>query len=522
MPIYEIEAPDGRMIEMEGDTPPNEQAIQEAFNQLGVTGQLEGPPQSERYQNILAGSQERMAEGQKQESPILNALFPRGMEAAKFSEGSVGKDFLSGQTEREMASGIGDFFSLPGRLIASAKDFEGKTWEDKFSNYLKSVGETEGQDVLDAILRHPATGAAAMIAPLVAPVMATAPATALIGEGAGVGFVSQMERKSKGDEYSGTEAMVDAFSGGIVPGGSKTLGVLKGGTNKLSRKIMDTVIKPSKKLVKQTKPYDVENIFKYGLDSKKGLKVIDQNIKNEMSNIGESYNKAIKDIPNETKISLEKAWFNASRKLAKEIKEGMHSEDYKGISRGLKYWKDYIDDFGANEVSVKKALGVRGSAGKLSKYDKMDPKAVKGTEKAARYFRDEINSQLDIFPEIRKLDKKRSDLMPIQEAVEDAVFRTKKNFIQSLNDNPALTTMMLGGLAGTVGGGYAGGIQGAVPGLALLGLSRGLKSPGLASGLSQFSDRAMTPLMNTLENPYIQRTVPGLARMAYTPLRGEQ
>ena len=51
MPIYEITAPDGRVLEIEGDTPPNEQQLNEIFSKVQGT-QAEQPRVSKGYQVI--------------------------------------------------------------------------------------------------------------------------------------------------------------------------------------------------------------------------------------------------------------------------------------------------------------------------------------------------------------------------------------------------------------------------------------------------------------------------------------
>ena len=457
-------------------------------------------------------------EGFKKDHPFYSALYPRGAESAA----------QGGGASQAFGAAIGDTFSAAGRLFASIDSFKGgkDTFEENFKEYLKDVGEKEGEGAIQNILRHPATGAALFLAPLLAPLGLGGVAFGA-AEAVGVTGVTQAANIGEDKGFNEKEAIIDTGLSMLLPGLGHAIKPVKKALQNTAVKIMDSVIKPSKKLQKGVVPFSAKKIFELGFDSPKGIGAMNQNVKREMGLINKEYGAELAKIPSSTKIDLDRALNTAKQKLSSEIEKGLHSADYKGIEKGLKYWDDYLATHAKGPVSVGRSLSIRKGAGKLASYDKLDPNAVKGTEKAAQWFREEINKQLDAFPDIRKLDKRKSELIPIDQAIDDAIPRIQKNFIQSLNDNPGLISMSLGGGAGAgagsfagPGGAAAGGLMGMLPGAGMLMASKAQKSPGFSSMLHSTGNK-LGLAGDIMNNPTLQRTVPGLARQPLQNLLGD-
>lgn len=185
--IYTFEDENGEAVEIKSDKQPTEKDIRQAFLNKSI--------ENERKATL------------QQENPTISALFPRGIET-QAQDGGIG---------RTIGAGIGDTFSLAGRLIDSARDFEGATLKEKLDNYLKSVGETKGEGFLSEVLRHPATGAALTMAPVLGAAGLGTMTTAGV-EGLGVAGVSQASRIGEGKDLSPSEAMIDIGASLAMPG----------------------------------------------------------------------------------------------------------------------------------------------------------------------------------------------------------------------------------------------------------------------------------------------------------------
>lgn len=457
---------------------------------------------------------EEKAKAMKKENPIMSKIYPRITQLK-----AEGNEDVGGQGA--MAA-LGDAMSLPGRVIAAVQDFEGDSWDEKFKNYFESIEKTEGDNIATSILRHPATGAAIALAPYLAPIHAISPVAAGMAEGAGTALISQLDRLGQGQDVSGGEAAVDMAISGLFPGLSAGLRPMKKGMQKTADKIMEGVLKPKKKLTQSIgSKFEVKNIWKHGLDSPMGISTMEKNVKRHMKGLGTEYERALKTIPKDARIDVDGALAEAKKELAEEISAGKYANEYIGVEKGIKYWDDYLESVGKREATVKDALGIRSGVGKMAKYDKLDPNMLKGVDIASAKFYEKINKKLDFYPQIRKVDKKYAESIPLQEAIEDAAPRIRKGFIQSLNDNPALLTMMMGGGLGGATGGATGAMVGTIPGLTMLGATRAAKSPGFASLLNK-GGQGLGMAEDIMTNPILQRTVPGLARIPLKNSIGDQ
>lgn len=210
MPIYEIEAPDGRIFEVEGSVPPTEEELNEIFESMGAA-QAEGPSSedleaesafpgitsSSLYQGgevweptpELTGEDviNRLVEshGMSPESAMMRtSLFPRSAKrAVQGEEGFLGA----------AVAGLGDLFSIPGRAAGQTEETPMYAYEQD------QVGIGQG------ILRDPTLIPGIMVGSPGVAAAKTLGRKALAGAGTGFGMtaMSDVMRRSGLEEGAG-------------------------------------------------------------------------------------------------------------------------------------------------------------------------------------------------------------------------------------------------------------------------------------------------------------------------------
>lgn len=155
----------------------------------------------EDFKNMVS-SQERMEKGiqeeristMQQESPVLSAMFPRGVvqESQQDGQGALG-------------GAVGDLLSLPGRAIASGGDITGQGQG--------SMRDIKGQGIVQNILRNPGVGAGVMMAPALGVGL-----TAGLVEGGTIAGVNQLSNIGEDKDVLGAEIMTDLASSLAFPG----------------------------------------------------------------------------------------------------------------------------------------------------------------------------------------------------------------------------------------------------------------------------------------------------------------
>ena len=221
-------------------------------------------------------------------------------------------------------------------------------------------------------------------------------------------------------------------------------------------KMLQTILKPSKKLLKQD--FNADVIYEKGLQGTTVKKTLD-NVEKRIADVGEQYDEILKK-NQDVEIDLFQAYSDAIDEIGGEVSKGKFAEIGDGIEQGAEKWSKalerLVDDSG--KIKITEAVrNFRKSLGNASKFGKQtgDP-SLTGQATFARFFREKVNKQIaDAVPDVRVLDKELSELKPINEAVEDAFLNTGKNKGISLTD----------GLAVVAGVG-AGGSHGLVPAIA--------------------------------------------------------
>lgn len=414
-----------------------------------------------------------------------SALFPRTAQGV-----DEGRSY-----PRQVMNAGADLLSLAGRGAASAFD--------KDRSFKESLADTKGGNLVSRVVRDPGTGAALLTAPISglaiggikgAGMLANAARAGLTGgiEGAASAASHQAENVGSGKKASLADAAAETAISAAIPVGLGAAGKAVGGVLKATgKKILDSAIKPAKKLTQgQGSKFDVQNIFDLGLDSPKGLKAMDEKIADFHSELNNRYGAELASVKDGV-FNAGQAFKEAVKKAADRLKKGrVTPEEEKGIQHGIEEWGGYLTNsefvkglsqagnyaLPAGSMPADAAVAVRAAVQKAAKYDKIDPKSVKGAELFAQDLQAAMNEQLSQkFPGLRKLDAEFSKLHPVERATEDAVNRTAKNYGISLLD--------LGGL-GVLGlGAGQGNKDTSLSGLALLAATRGARSPGVASAL---------------------------------------
>lgn len=505
MPTFKITDPStGKSVRITGDSAPSPEDIDYIFSTLPK----EAP--------------------QPQGPGLKAAMFPR---TAKAVENGVGYG------KQVVGAGL-DMLSLPGRAVASVFDkdrgYNQSLADTEGGNFVSKTVRDPGTaaSLIAGPFAAPIAGAIRGGTLLAAPVAGAVRGGTLLanlaklgivgaGEGAGSAAAHQADNAISGKEISAKDAAAETALSAIMPAGMAAAG--RGASSLLKasgKKILESVIKPAKKFTQgQGSKFDVQNIFDANLDSMRGLKGLDENISAYHDALNEKYGEALSKIKGGS--------FNAGQALKQAIgkaqarieKGGLTPDEEAGIKHGIETWADYLanSDFikslekpkATHNMSLKAkqsesmrnavdlmngketetalslpagamppsaGIAIRKAVQKASKFDRTDPKAVKGAELFAQDLQASMNEQLSTkFKDLRKLDAEFAKLHPVERATEDAVNRTAKNYGISLMDLGGLGVLGLG--AGT------GDKHTSLSGLALLAATHGARSPGLASAL---------------------------------------
>lgn len=561
---------------------------------------------------LQATSQERMASGieqakteqMRQENPILSAIAPRQM-----------KRIATEQETGSLGAATGDVLSLAGRLIDSAGEFAGDTWEQKINNFISETSKTKGDGWASEILRHPATGAAIAIAPLLPTLSGGSALTAGLIEGGAVAGVSQLARLGEGRELSPGEALSDIGLSVALPGFapafkkfapqakemvlsamdnviSKPVRFLSSELTGISKDALDIASKKTgrKKLVEMAgkaneigdrllkslddidNNYQFEDKLKLALDDmpeigpSEVIKSLNQSI-NKLGNLPNElaaksrikgyldgivedfaqYKKTTKDVLETKKRDVDIFGMPKKKKVTEVIKElkPLPANKFRALRKRLDVSIDHTQD-GADlfNEAMKKARAIakddliRASAGTpyketMEQYSKvLDAREQLYKELGTRADVRERRVESFINSLFGKNKTKRQDVMKNldevfgQDFTNEIQLTTLANEIVKEGKIPFFPMQFTGRAAlGPVTALGAGSINPAlaIPPAVLSSPQMATQTLGLSRDLGQIAGQTVGGGMglagDIMSNPYLQRTVPGLARI---PLRGEQ
>lgn len=419
-------------------------------------------------------------------SPDLKAsLFPRSAEAAENGSGAIKKGL----------AGALDAYSLLGRGVASLPSI-------KSGNYLNSLADTRGKGIIDQTIRDPATFLTAPIggaggAALAAKTLGKVALKGLLptaAKGAAEGVISassHLADNKPGEKYGSKQAVLEVAASALLPTSLKAIGQGLGKVaQNQAKNILESVIKPSKQLTQNIgKKFSIQELFDAKLDSPKGLKGIQEKLVENKGRIDKLYDEELGRLK-DVSIPITDVFEKTKQGVAELAEKGeVGPEDFAGMEAAGNLWKNYLDNskFGKKLVeqgNPRDVVELRKLLGKSSVFDRTNPASVKGAEIFAKEMYRNLNKELStVSPKLRALDAEYSIYHPINKAVEAAGARLAKNSPVSLLDAIALGT---GFGAGSVNGGAA---EGTLSGLAAFGLTRGVRSPGVASVLYRAGEK---------------------------------
>lgn len=441
-----------------------------------------------------------------------------------FNEMSKTNQFLAGAGKVAYMTGPGLVKRLWGNKEAEELGAEYEIASQ--ASPMAMLGEFGGDVALTAV---PASKAAKLVKfakPKYIQAMAKGAAAAVPSIGIHQG--QNIAETGKVDPVGGT---IEGVASTLLPGGGS---LVKYAGKNLGGKIVETAAKASRKIngQKVMNPKQIGEFFrKYS--SWRGIKGSVEKLSGHEDELGGMFDELMDGLAAGTKVDFHTAIGNARNRVNKLMADGkINMDSYESMLKKLKDFDVMVEPLTDKDGMVKGHIAQRfkkNTLDKIANYDKpnplttFDPK-LSGKASAARVTRQELSKQLEYlnpdFKEVNLAYKKMAEIRPF---IEQTAERMAANRGLSLQD---LTTGSLG-LAGIWGSTtehpyskYAG--LAALPFLA----SRAQKSLPLAhmleraGGLAQkgLSNQAIgqtgrTALDQTMENPYLQRTVPGLAGM---------
>jgi hypothetical protein len=492
MAIYEIEDPKtGRIIELEGDSPPTEAELEKVFAAVGSSA-----PSTE------ADSGSRGATGSFTVTED-EARFPRVNKLTQSGELTKDGAYTTKDALRLGIATAQDAASIPGRAIAALPAMlpGGETYGESYARTEAKHGGTPGRFIGD-ILRDPAS---LVTLPFAAGSAAAKAATQgikqlgigtvarkgaqLVGRRAGESAVSAVVHQ--GDKFAQTgkasvgEAAIETGLGTGLGVGLAGLGKLAGGVSDIVQKgperIMMNRLRPLSKALDDG--FDPKNVSKYKLfgEVEDILQTSDAMIKqrteqlkgivgaaakeNKTVNLSEVLQKTLDDIQGD----------KLNRNFATAI--FTDNADGKPLQATAEKMAGFVGTLTNKraQIPVDEALDIKQVVGHLGDWSHgaTDPNMAATSTFANKLYlnlRDAIDSQLP--DEAKKLNREMHELIPIYRAAK------RRLPIEQRNDVIDLKTASI--LANAFG---AGSIPGGGAGLALSIMDKTIKSPMTASAL---------------------------------------
>ena len=513
----------------EAEEAADEYAVKFGFSDTPLPRDSSGiPQQRELFQEApqtdlerkLETSQDRMARGIAQEKQDT------------FNNMSKANQFLAGMGKVAYMTGPG----LVKRLWGSGKSVEDLNAEYEVAaaaSPAAMIGELGGDIAITAM---PASATAKLFSKLKTSKPLLNKAIKGAGFGVGSNVIHQGQNIAQTGAVSPKSAAAEIGISTAFPLGEKAL-------KAMSTRVIQTALKAGKK-IKGQKVMDADQVNRYfkKYSTWRGLSGAEEKMSDHKQELGQMFDALMDGLAAGTKVDFGTAIANARNRIYDlNNKSLLNATLFKGMVKQL----DEFDQL--TQVWVDKDGVVAGNLAqnfkkntldKVANYDApiptqpFSPKAGAKAQ-AARATRQELAKQLEYlnpdFKEVNMAYKKMAEIKPF---IEQAVERTKANRGFSLQD-----IMSMGVGAGAVGGGYYMGDDGFKPGMAAAAipflLSRGQKSPkmahlmhragqglgGMGSAMNtMYAQPVRSGLAQSLENPYIRETVPGLAGMR---LRGE-
>jgi hypothetical protein len=467
----------GESYIVSGDKPPTDEDAQAIFDAHKAPEPEASEPISEPVK-------------QPTDNPgLFETLMPRSA-TSDWAKGSETPKALG----KQILSGAADALSLPGRAI-------GATFGGKGESYAKRMSDTKGENIVQNILRDPATLPSIPVGgPVVStagkgalPILKTAGMAALKGAKQGLtsGSIHQAENlRENGKVDVGSAALetgLGAGMGGVVSGAGKAL---EQPLKDLGARALSSVLKIKDKYRGSVNPPNVENVLEIGaVKPLGGLGKVSENLDKKISEIGSARDAAAEGAG---KLNLRGALSTAKKELDRlRANNEIDLKDYNDALAAANVWANDVKDMTAQTIKGKNvstgwtdmqnALKHRQLVDKKTNWNENVKSFSKGESVFNRIYRDAIEQQAgQISPEVRAATKEMGKFLPAKNAVDDRFSQIKNNYIPDLLDYSALG---VGGLAGGLGANdnRAGGVGAGA--LSLLATKRLLTTPGGAAML---------------------------------------
>ncbi len=399
-------------------------------------------------------------------------IFPRASETQEKTLNEKEKPSFFDDLKKA-ASGSADFYSLPGRAIASLPSLAkgGETYSEALQRKTGKEG-TGISGFVGTVLRDPALIPASIATggmniagkPLLSKVLSGAGAG--LREGITSSGVHQLEKFGETGRVSPKEAAIETATSTLAGGAASGIGALidpiKKATSeavgdlfkKAGEKIEISTLKPSKRVIKDvyvkkgenpTQKF-IDNVFKYGLDG--DIDTALKKINGKFDDLSSQLSAKIK--ASDAKIDIEAAFARSVDKLTESPSKSFGSnKDLEGIVKNILGEIQYISPDGivsiADAQNIKRAVGTKGAwVNGLT-----DPEAA-ARQKVYNAFYSELKQEIEKnAPDgVKEINRQLSDLMPIEQAIIERIPVKTRNDMVSLTDVIGTTGAILSGPKG--------------------------------------------------------------------------
>ena len=318
-----------------------------------------------------------------------------------------------------------------------------------------------------------------------------------VAEGAASAGQHQVQNIGRGQSVSPLEAMLETGASGILPFTGQHVSQF---AKNAATKIVQTAVKSTKKVKgknQMTSAQAERFLDDYG--SWKGLKASGDKITKHHESLSKQFDNLINNLTAGKQVNLKKAIQSARDDVAKKVNSAdINLSDVAGINKTIDEFEQmtagFMDD--AGNIDFKMAQNFkRKTLDPISKWDKPSPlgtfdPSLQGPSQAARSTRKKLAAEMELQePSLAPLNKKFKDMAEIEPFIENSLERLARNRGLSLQD---LATLSAGAL-GAGGAAYADNPEYAALAMLPFLISRGQKSPGMASSLWKLGKRLENP-----------------------------
>lgn len=308
-------------------------------------------------------AQQARLQAVREENPTLSALFPRMAEQfAQGKEPSFGQSFATAVT--------GDIPSMVGRTASALGEagysaLQGKDFEEIGRQYMQTLQSPEGRNLVESIIKDPATPIAAALGPAVLPLAKTGLLGAIgagLIEGTAIGASRQAERYGSDKDFDASQFAIDvgtstmmpivgqAFKMAAKPLKDKMMAIAKDKINPLLKGIASELSGISRETLEtaSTKQGRQKLIEMAGKTNEIGDQLLDV-----LDNIDEHYkfnsqiNLALADMPEISTVNVVKSLEDDLAKLKSGLKTGPKVQAADAIENQVKALKELPDKISA-------------------------------------------------------------------------------------------------------------------------------------------------------------------------------